>query len=64
MGFLLDLPMENGDLMGLFMGFIYETWGILWDFTCKTGDVGEIFAQDKWWFSMGFKQQNGWFKRI
>ena len=26
MGFLLDLPMENGDLMGLFMGFIYEKW--------------------------------------
>ena len=37
MGFLLDLPMENGDLMGLFMGFIYETWGILWDFTLKYG---------------------------
>ena len=28
--------------------------GILWDFTCKNGDVGEIFSQNKWWFFMGF----------
>ena len=45
-------PMENGDFMGFFMGFTYETWVISWDF---------IFFWRNWlnyWrFLMVFDQQ-------